>query len=326
MGCFIISLYVKEDLRTAVILTYEDPKISLAFRTLANLANLYATTGPTGQFYLFRDIVNWRLGGGEPSAEIAHLVELFAQLSGAGLVLPDNLKAMLLCTGLGDNYASLVTTAVHTIGTTEFTPAKLIPMILAESRRQSTSLANRIAPASSSKGQTIKKASPSIRCKICQGSSHTTEDCWKLTGKPGSKTSGNQTNNTQQQQQQQKPGNQGSGGKKKGKGCGQGKKDKGKGKAHETHVADTAMIIDIDSEAESGDSGAYADDEVSSDVTWTPEYAAPNLLLDKPGESSTLAVTAICVDEEVLDWGDDNDDGMGTFSPIPNQSFRRMSF
>ena len=132
----VISLHVKEDLRTAVVLTYEDPKISLAFRTLANLATLYAMTGPTGQFYLFRDIVNWRLGGGDPSAEIAHLVELFARLSGVGLVLPDNLKAMLLCTGLGDNYASLVTTAVHTIGTTEFTPAKLIPMILAESRRQ----------------------------------------------------------------------------------------------------------------------------------------------------------------------------------------------
>ena len=48
----VISLYVKEDLRTAVILTYEDPKISLAFCTLANLASLYATTGPTGQFYL----------------------------------------------------------------------------------------------------------------------------------------------------------------------------------------------------------------------------------------------------------------------------------
>ena len=119
----VISLYVKEDLHTAVVLTYEHPKIFLAFRTLANLASLYATTGPTSQFYLFRDIINWRLGGGDPLAEIAHLIELFARLSGAGLVLPDNLKAMLLCTGLGDNYASLVTTAVHTIGTTEFIPA-----------------------------------------------------------------------------------------------------------------------------------------------------------------------------------------------------------
>ena len=234
---------------------------------------------------------------------------------------------MLLCTGLGDSYASLVTTAVHTIGTTEFTPAKLIPMILAESQRQSTSLANRIAPASSSKGQTIKKASPSTHCKICQGSSHTTENCWKLTGKPGSKPSGNQTNNTQQQQQQQKPGNQGSGGKKKGKGHGKGKKDKGKGKAHETHVANTAMVININSETESSESGACDDAaEETSDVTWTPKYMAPNLLLDKPGESSSSTVTAICIDEEVLDWGNANDDGMGMFPPIPNQSFRRMSF
>ena len=193
----VISLYVKEDLHMAVTLTYEDPKVSLAFHTLANLATLYAMTRPTGQFYLFRDIVNWRLGGGDPSAEIAHLVELFAWLSGAGLVLPDNLKAMLLCTGLGDDYTSLVTTTVHTIGTTEFTPTKLIPMILAELQQQSTSLANCIAPASSSKGQTIKKANPSTRCKICGGSLHTMENCWKLTGKSGSKLSGNQTNNQQ---------------------------------------------------------------------------------------------------------------------------------
>ena len=89
------------------------------------------------------------------------------------------------------------------------------------------------------------------------------------------------------------------------------------------------MVIDIDSETESGESGAYDNAaEETSDVTWTPKYVAPNLLSlqDKLGESSSSAVTTICIDEEVLDWGDDNDDGMGTFPPIPNQSFRRMSF
>ena len=115
-------------------------------------------------------------------------------------------------------------------------------------------------------------------------------------------------------------------GKKKGKGRRKGKKDKGKGKAHKTHVADTAMVIDIDLETESGESGACNDAKETLDITWTPEYAAPNLLLDKPGESSSSVVTTICIDEEVLDWGDDNDDGMGTFPPTPNQSFRRMSF
>ena len=84
------------------------------------------------------------------------------------------------------------------------------------------------------------------------------------------------------------------------------------------------MVIDIDSETESGACDDAAEEAL--DITWTPKYAAPNLLQDKLGESSSLAVTAICIDEEVLDWGDDNDDGMGMFPSIPNQSFCRMSF
>ena len=92
--------------------------------------------------------------------------------------------------------------------------------------------------------------------------------------------SGNQTNNTQQQQQQQKPGNQGSGGNKKGKGHGKGKKDKGKGKVHKTHVADTAMVIDIDSDTESGRCDDAAKEAL--DVMWTPEYVAHNLLQGNP--------------------------------------------
>ena len=152
-----------------------------------------------------------------------------------------------------------------------------------------------------------------------------TENCWKPTGKPGSKGSGNQTNNNQQKVQQQKPGNQGSGGKKKGKGHGKGKKDKGKGKAHETHVANMTMVIDIDSESDSGWFQDLSND--ASDVTWTPKYSTPNLLQGKQGESSQSAVTTICIDEEVLDWGNDNDDGINSmFTPVPNQSFHRMSF
>ena len=84
------------------------------------------------------------------------------------------------------------------------------------------------------------------------------------------------------------------------------------------------MVINIDSETESGEYDNTTEETL--DATWTPEYAAPNLLLDKPGESLSSVVTTICIDEEVLDMGDDNDNGMGTFPPIPNQSFRRMSF
>ena len=47
-----------------------------------------------------------------------------------------------------------------------------------------------------------------------------------------------------------------------------------------------------------------------------------SFFLGKPGESSTTRIN----DEEILDWGD-NDDGMeSTFTAQPNTSFRRMSF
>ena len=59
----VISLHIKEDLRTSVAKTYNPSFDSLSHTTLANLAKLYATSGPTGQFHLFREIVNWRLGG-----------------------------------------------------------------------------------------------------------------------------------------------------------------------------------------------------------------------------------------------------------------------
>ena len=60
----VISLHIKEDLRTSVAKTYNTAFDSLSHTTLANLAKLYATSGPPGQFHLFREIVNWRLGGG----------------------------------------------------------------------------------------------------------------------------------------------------------------------------------------------------------------------------------------------------------------------
>ena len=151
-----------------------------------------------------------------------------------------------------------------------------------------------------------------------------TEKCWKLTRKPGSKASGNQTNNTQQQQQQWKPGNQGSGGNKKGKGCSKDKKDRGKGKAHETHVADTTMVINI-SDFDSSKFENLGNVNVTSDTTWTPEYNAPNLLPGKPGEASNSAVTASWIEEELLDWQNGADAWEKAYTP-PKPSYRRHSF
>ena len=60
----VISLHIKEDLHTSVAKTYNTAFDSLSRTTLANLAKLYATSGPTRQLHLFREIVNWCLGGG----------------------------------------------------------------------------------------------------------------------------------------------------------------------------------------------------------------------------------------------------------------------
>ena len=298
----VISLHIKEDLHTSVAKIYGTTFASLSHTTLANLAKLYATFGLTSQFYQFREIVNWRLGGGDVSAEVAHLVDLFARLEGAGLDLPNNLHAMIICTGLGDNYSNLVTTAVHTIGMTDFTPDKIIPMILAELQQQGTSLANCI---SSNKAKTIKKASSEC-CKICHGTSHKTENCWKLTRKPGSAGNSGNQNKINQQKTQQNTGNQSSGGDNK-------KKGKGKGKANETHVADEAMILD---EPDIGDN----DSDVTIKMDGLPSISS--FFLGKPGELSTARID----DEEILDWGE-SDDGMeSSFMAQPNTSFCRMSF
>ena len=248
-------------------------------------------------------------GGGDVSAEVAHLIDLFAHLKGAGLDLPNNLHAMLICTGLGDNYSNLVTTAVHTIGTMEFTPDKIIPMILAESQRQGTSLANRI---SSNKAKTIKNTS-SEHCKICCGTSHKTENCWKLTRKPKSTGNSGNQNKRNQQKTQQNTGNQSSGGdnKKKGKGCSKGK-GKGKGKANETHVTDEAMILD-DPDIDDNDS------DITIKMKGLPSISS--FFLGKPGELSTARID----NEEILDWGE-SDDGMeSSFMAQPNMSFPWMS-
>ena len=235
--------------------------------------------------------------GGGPLAEVAYPIDLFLWLSAVGLGLPKNLCAILTFPGLGDNYSNLVTMVIHTIGTTDFKPNKLIPMIPTKSQQQGTSLSNYI---SSNTAKTIKKAN-SEHCKICHGTSHKTENCWKLTGK--SRSAGSS-------------GNQSSGGDmKKGKGCGTGR-GKGKGKANEIHVADKAMALDLDQFA-----NAAIPDDISN-VTIKLDMSSITLFFNgKPGSSSTSMI-----DNQVLDWGDNDDRVESSFVAQPNQSFHRMSF
>ena len=100
---------------------------------------------------------------------------------------------------------------------------------------------------------------------------------------------------------------------KKGKGCGTGK---GKGKANEIHVADKAMALDLDQFA-----NAAIPDDISN-VTIKLDMSSITLFFNgKPGSSSTSMI-----DNQVLDWGDNDDRVESSFVAQPNQSFHRMSF
>jgi hypothetical protein len=141
-----------------------------------------------------------------------------------------------------------------------------------------------------------------------------TENCWQKTGKPV--TAGNQHNQQRQQRgggQQQSTDNQSSGGqnqqknKEKGKG-----KGKGKGNANETHIADTAIIVD----------GGYISDDSDRTITF-PKISAS--YLDQPGASTSSQLIFTNLNDEILDWR--NDDKMLDIAPRGEpQSFRRMSF
>jgi uncharacterized protein (DUF1501 family) len=145
----VIALYIKDELRTHLVDAYPAPPAaqeSMALRTLAALKAQYETTGPTGQFHLFRQTIRWQLDSNEDaSAQIGQIQDLFEKLSAAGLTIPENLRAMLICAGCPASLDGVITTAIHTKAAADFTPANIIPMILNEAERHKDSaLVNRI--------------------------------------------------------------------------------------------------------------------------------------------------------------------------------------
>ena len=55
-------------------------------------------------------------------------------MSAAGLILPDNLKAMILLNSLPHSYKSIISTIIQTTTAANFTMEHMIPLIIAESQ------------------------------------------------------------------------------------------------------------------------------------------------------------------------------------------------
>jgi hypothetical protein len=255
------------------------PSMSEALWT--TLRQLYAPTGVTGQYDGFSRAIRYTISDHTRNAEdipnqINHLVNIFNEMSTAGLTLPDNLKAMILLNALPPSYKSTTSTIVQTVTMANFTIDHIIPLIIAESQlchaTNSRSLIHRLSsrpveplPAQANRTNTIQHAPCSNEtCTHC-GKGHPSDRCWKKYGRPGQQTShqrgghsnsnrggGDFTPRRSGQRQNQNRGGY------RGRGTGRGRGNyKGKGRANEVDaIVDSVQTMDhmeVDEEYEIGE-------------------------------------------------------------------------
>jgi hypothetical protein len=177
---------------------------SMSHALWITLCQLYAPTGVTGQYDGFSCAIKFSISDHPRNAEdmpnqINHLVNIFNEMSTAGLTLPDNLKAMILLNALPQSYKNTTSTIVQTVTMANFTMDHIIPLIIAESQLRhatnSRSLIHRLSsrpsplPAQANHTNTIQHAPRSNEtCTHC-GKGHPSDRCWKKYGRPGQKSS-----------------------------------------------------------------------------------------------------------------------------------------
>jgi hypothetical protein len=279
-----IAIFIHSDLqhyqkdRHVPIGNVTHPFMSEALWT--TLCQLYSPTGVTGQYDSFSRAIKFTISDHSRNAEdmpnqINHLVNIFNEMSTASLVLPDNLKAMILLNALPSSYKTITSTIVQTVTRANFTMDHIISLIIAESQLRhamnSRSLIHRLStrpaelPAQANRTNTIQHAPRSNEtCTHC-GKGHPSDHCWKKYGRPGQQSShqrgghsnssrggGNFTPRRSGQRQNQNRGGY------RGRGTGRGRGNyKGKGRANEVDViVDSVQTMDhmeVDEEYEIGE-------------------------------------------------------------------------
>jgi hypothetical protein len=180
---------------------------SMAEALWTTLHQLYSPTGVTGQYDGFSHAIKYTINDHSRNAEdmpnqINHLVNIFNEMSTASLILPDNLKAMILLNALPSSYKTTTSTIVQTVTMANFTMDHIIPLIIGESQlhhaTNSRSLIHRLSarpshfPTQANRTNTIQRAPRSNEtCTHC-GKGHPSDHCWKKYGRPGQQTSNQQ--------------------------------------------------------------------------------------------------------------------------------------
>ena len=117
-----IASTISNSLTTHVNYDWEDqatcPSMSKAL--WEKLKSLFGTTGLAGQFNLFHKALHIQIHPHSANKDINNIVQLFEQMTQAGLNLPQSFRAMIILTLLPNNFFTLSSTITQTVEETNF--------------------------------------------------------------------------------------------------------------------------------------------------------------------------------------------------------------
>ena len=114
---------ISDSLTTHVNYDWEDQATcsSVSKALWEKLKYLFRTTGLAGQFNLFHKALHTQIHPCSANKHISNDVQLFEQMTQAGLNLPQSFRAMIILTLLLDNFFILSSTITQTVEETNFT-------------------------------------------------------------------------------------------------------------------------------------------------------------------------------------------------------------
>lgn len=128
-----IAIFTTSDMQSCQTLIYDTTHTSLAETLWDTLRTLYASLGITGNFYIFCK-ASWLQihEGSNLSKGLNKLNARFNQLMAGDILLPDNLKAMMIFQALPPSFDTVISTLIHSMVITDFTPNKILSKIMSK--------------------------------------------------------------------------------------------------------------------------------------------------------------------------------------------------
>ena len=157
-----IELYIAQDLRHLI-----DGEF-LAAITWKKIMDEYVKPGVMGVYVAFQQFINTQISDVSGlSPQIDSIIEKAVQVNKAGIVISEQLVALIVVNSLPKSYQLLNSTILTTINLTTLKLATVQPKIVEEEQR---CLANKVSIL-----RVLKALQLSIKCEKCGRNNHTTE-------------------------------------------------------------------------------------------------------------------------------------------------------